>query len=206
MNTNKITNKRCKICTSNLRDEIEKLMFSDRGSDFVESWCNDHGLLVSKTSILRHMHNHTEGYNPSKKQHDNKYNDDILEEKEKEKKEINLESYSQYLKRYNVNLDKLNTIKDYETLYDSYQKMISELILQTFYLCKINTEKTINYEGKYPLEKIKTLKILIEINEKINPINITLDINRAIELLSNEGYKISSFNECSQSDNDNNLS
>jgi hypothetical protein len=117
--------------------------------------------------------------------------DDILTELEKSIIEDDNETYQEFLNRFKVDIKKLQSNDDYEKLYGSYQQIISEIIVKSLYLIDINLEKTIKNDGKYPVEKIKSLRLLLEINDKINPINMSLNINRAIQLISDNGFVVS---------------
>ena len=183
---------RCKICNSELRVEIEKLMTDNNSSTYVEKWCSDHNFLVTSSSILRHMYNHYEGTFYTDKSNNKQESSKILSADEENKK-LPCILLKDYLKKYNISESKIKSLKnisDYEELYGNYQRMISELIIENMFIIKKDFERNINLEGKFPEDKIKSLKILIDINEKINPTNISLNINRAVELLINEGYTI----------------
>jgi len=188
-----ITNNKCKVCKTVLREQIEKLMIENNSSQYVETWCNDHNFSISHTSIIRHMNNHYRNeYGEYVTNYNKKENkDDILTELEKSIIEDDLETYQEFLNRFKVDIKKLQSNDDYEKLYGSYQQIISEIIVKSLYLIDINLEKTIKNDGKYPVEKIKSLRLLLEINDKINPINMSLNINRAIQLISDNGFVVS---------------
>ena len=188
-----ITNNKCKVCKTVLREQIEKLMIENNSSQYVETWCNDHNFSISHTSIIRHMNNHYRNeYGEYVTNYNKKENkDDILTELEKSIIEDDNETYQEFLNRFKVDIKKLQSNDDYEKLYGSYQQIISEIIVKSLYLIDINLEKTIKNDGKYPVEKIKSLRLLLEINDKINPINMSLNINRAIQLISDNGFVVS---------------
>lgn len=63
-----IVERRCKICTSSLRDEIDLMLLGEskrpdgrqyRFADIVD-WAGDQGLKLSEASLSRHFHNHVQ--------------------------------------------------------------------------------------------------------------------------------------------------
>jgi hypothetical protein len=189
-----IINERCKICKSPLRSEIEKLLVSGNTVKYVVEYCQDRNFPISSTSIHRHMLNHYRSeygeYQPVTKRDDILIDTDIYQV-ESHDRLLEKETYEEFQKRFNLrNIDKLKNIKDYEKTYTTYLKILSEIIYKTMYVISRDIDKTQDYEMKYPESKIKSLKLLFDIQEKIYPISSVLNLNVAIEMLHKEGYEV----------------
>ena len=52
----------CKVCSSPLKEDIDREILNGQSFDWLEKYCFDRGLVVSHTSIKRHAQTHVEGY------------------------------------------------------------------------------------------------------------------------------------------------
>lgn len=181
----------CKVCTSKLRNQIEKLMLNGSGAEFVSQWCHDHGFEVSHTSILRHMKNHTNGFETKKGRKTND-TDDILSDDEKAMIEDSIiVDLSEYLIKLGLNEhDLLNIENNLESNIGAFQNAINLIMFKNLAIVDHEITANMNRKCKYPLEKIKGLKVLSDIWFRSNGTDNMVNQNTALETLQKSGYEI----------------
>jgi hypothetical protein len=54
----------CKVCNSELKEEIDKKILAGTNFYELEQWCKVNGLQLARASLLRHANSHLEGYQP----------------------------------------------------------------------------------------------------------------------------------------------
>ncbi|ELS05123.1 hypothetical protein Xen7305DRAFT_00048630 [Xenococcus sp. PCC 7305] len=173
--------RKCKACTSKLRNEIDLKIMEGASFTYLAKWCCDRGLQITDTALRKHANNHIEGYDPK-----------VFSEVKKAPKvdsianqlpDPTIVDFQAYLKK--IDLDIKEAIKD-----EKCEKQIQSLRLSVaenyFRLSAILNQKLIDYsEGKtkFPMEQIKGLRLLFDIYTKATGLDLNVDHNKAFEII-----------------------
>ncbi|NER53124.1 MAG: hypothetical protein F6J92_42120 [Symploca sp. SIO1A3] len=153
---------RCKVCTSILKDEIERMIMQGHTFYKISKYAEDRGLLISDKSLRRHADNHMPNYQrrdnlqdeTEQKPFDIKVNDPNI---------VDIEAISKELK-YNP-----------DCLTDAAKVLLGRILLNQLNIVCANQMAFMQGLGRYPKEQIQGLNTIFDLLEKINPKNLDLD-------------------------------
>lgn len=136
--------RKCKVCLSNLRSQIDSLLMQDYSFKELAQWCDNNGLQISETSLKNHAHNHITDY----KNRSGETRPSMARESY-QKIEIDYEKISDELGFTEDKKD--NAIKGLEIL-------LEKQILLTYEKQKLYSEGKV----KFPMDEFRGLKILLD--------------------------------------------
>jgi hypothetical protein len=168
-------NRRCKICSSSLRDEVEQLVLEGHTFKYCQEHCEAKGLLIGEASIRRHCERHMEGY---------------------EKRNLLDESTMQ--KPFNIRIEDPNVVDveaikkelniDSNCLSNVAKVLLGKVLLNQMYLVFANQVSYMQGLSRYPKEQIQGLNLIVDLMNKIEP--STVDLSNKLE-----GYMAIKINE-----------
>jgi hypothetical protein len=177
--------RQCKICTSQLRSEVDELLLSyEYSAEYVSKYCNDKGLVVSPSTVRRHGTLHVTGYNPSQ-------NTNEVRKLDKKPPKMLLIDFDEYLKSIGVDRKIVENVDEYfDENVTAYQKGINVLMFKTMTVLNEKLNVIMASEGKFPSDEIKSLKLMCDVFNRCMGIDKAIDENVAITHLESIGYDV----------------
>lgn len=177
--------RKCKICESKLRNEIDELLVSNNyTADYISKYATDRGLVISPSTVRRHGTLHVSGYNPSQ-------NTNEVRKIDVKPPKLLLIDFDEYLLKIGIDRTKIENVDEFfEENISSYQKGINLLMFQSMAILSEKLENNMRCETKFPSDEIKSLKAMSEIYTKAMGIDKAIDENVAINHLQSLGYDI----------------
>lgn len=159
-------NRRCKLCTSNLKNEVELLILEGHTFKYCQEHCEARGLLINEASIRRHCERHMEGYekrnllgeDTMQKSFNIRIEDPNVVDVESIKKELNIDS---------------------NCLADAVKVLLGKILMNQVYLVFANQLSYMQGLSRYPKEQIQGLNLIVDMMNKIEP--STVDLSNKLE-------------------------
>ena len=173
--------RRCKTCTSTLRDEIDLQIMQGASFTYLAKWCGDRGLNITDTALRQHANKHIEGYESK-----------VFSEVKKappvdtianQLPDPTIVNFQEYLKKIDLDLRESLKDKNFKDHIKSLQLSVSE---NYFRLSAILNEKLIAYsegKAKFPTEQIKALRLLFEVYSKATGIDLNVNHHKPLDIM-----------------------
>lgn len=173
--------RKCKTCTSTLRDEIDLQIMQGASFTYLAKWCCDRGLNITDTALRKHANNHIEGYKP--KVFSEVKKPPLVDTIANQLPDPTIIDFKAYLKK--IELDIKEAIQD-----DKCKQQIKSLrisVLENYYrISAILEQKLIDYsegKAKFPMEQIKALRIFFDVYARTTGIDLHIDHNKAFDII-----------------------
>lgn len=172
----------CRLCNSPLRKEIDELVTTKATGTYIRDWLLDRGEKFSLNAIYTHIKHHKE----SQTTEEDVDNTTVVVDKVDK-----VIIFSDYLARLKITETELIEIaKDPERSIGALQIALNLVVFKNLCLIDHQMDATLNRESKYPIEKVKGLKLLLDSYFKAMGIDKIIDENAAIETLTKAGYNV----------------
>jgi len=155
------------VCSSDFREEIDKLALGNHSYSYIEKWCNDRGFKVTHMSIRRHCTAHIEGFKESAQITHIKSNaEDILRDNPDIRPMVNSEVNPLIIDRSQL-LKSLGCSENKDDLANVSKLFLTELVVNQLSIVLAKQQAYMNGLTKYPADEIRGLQTMIGIFESI---------------------------------------
>ena len=173
--------RRCKTCTSTLRDEIDKQIMQGASFTYLEKWCCDRGLQITTTALRKHANSHIDGYDAQIFAEVKKA--PVVDTIAHQLPDPTIVDFDAYLK--SIQLDYKEVLKENDT--KSHLKSLELSVVENYFrLSAILNQKLIAYEQgqvKFPIEQIKAIRLFFEVYLKVTGIDFYIEHNKAFDFI-----------------------
>ena len=173
----------CKVCNFKHREEIEEKIREGLSYAKIEEFAKLRGLEVAGNNIYRHAIMHMSDYEEIKKSRDKKQ----IKESESLKIDVDLILKSEGFKDVNS--------QSFDDFLSASQVISQRIIITHLVLFQEKLNDHIQGKDNYPSSELRGLRDLLQALSPILGIEVTVNLNKAIQTINKAGYLVRDEND-----------
>ena len=173
----------CKVCNFKHREEIEEKIREGLSYAKIEEFAKLRGLEVAGNNIYRHARMHMRDYEEIKKSRDKKQ----IKESESLKIDVDLILKSEGFKSIKS--------QDFDDFLSASQVISQRIIITHLVLFQEKLNDHIQGKELYPASELRGLRDLLQALSPILGIEVTVNLNKAIQTINKAGYVVKDEND-----------
>ena len=173
-----MVSKRCKICNSDYRTDVETLLLQGFSEGYCVEWLGERGVTVTSSQVKNHILKHTQ------------ISVMVSDKPKAETITHRTEQVKETADSLKINIPEIPDSLEFEELVSWVQNSIGRIFIKQCAIVEQTQQLYIDGLIKHPSEQIRGLKVLSDVLDLAWGYKPGIDLSRAISVIEAEGYSV----------------